>query len=100
MELAPIPMPRDPLWHATVLFRQEQRQNMMRQISEKIRTIKPDAILGGNPGINRRFDDAYRIHIYTPDLAETHHLVCAKTYATPGAHRRYFPPPGAAVQHG
>ncbi len=83
MDLAPIPMPRDPLWHATVLFRQEQRQKMMRQISEKIRAIKPDAILGGNPGCNRRFDDAYRIHIYTPDLAETHHLVCAENIRYP-----------------
>ncbi len=100
MELAPIPMPRDPLWHATVLFRQEQRQQMMRQISEKIRAIKPDAILGGNPGINRRFDDAYRIHIYTPDLAETHHLVCAENIRYPARTGDTFRHQALLYKHG
>ncbi len=74
---------RDPLWLATVRFRQHQRQSVIRAISEKVRAVNPKAILGGNPGVARQADDAYRGHVYTPDLGETHNLVCAENSRFP-----------------
>ncbi len=78
LSLAPKPIPRDPLWRATVLFRQQQRQDMMRALRDQILAVKPQAILGGNPAVSRRYNDPTRIHVHVPDLAETHHLVCAE----------------------
>ncbi len=69
---------RDPLWGAMVRFRQEQRQNMMRELSSHIRSLKSGAILGGNPAIARKLPESTRIHVYPPDLGETHDLVCAE----------------------
>lgn len=83
---------RDPLWLATVLFRQQLRQKVIRAISEKVRAVNPQAILGGNPGVARQSDDASRGHVYTPDLGETHHLVCAENSRFPareGNHTRH-----------
>lgn len=74
----------DPLHLATALFRQHQRQEMMRLISQKVQAVKPGAILGGNPAISRRPNAASTTHVYQPDLGETHHLVCAENDLFPG----------------
>jgi hypothetical protein len=68
---------------AMVDFRQKHRQEMMREISRHLLAIKPNAILGGNPGIGRRFDDPHRLHVHVPFLGETHHLVCAENARFP-----------------
>ncbi len=73
----------DPAWLEMVKFRQEQRQQMMKLIKEKIRSIKPEGILGGNPAVTRRIEDASRINLYIPDLGETHDLVCAENSLFP-----------------
>ncbi len=69
---------RDPLWASMVRFRQEQRQEIMREISRKVLSIKPDAVLGGNPALGRSLEELSIRHVYPPDLGETHHLVCAE----------------------
>ena len=69
---------RNPLWSAMVRFRQEQRQEMMREISSRVLSIKPDAVLGGNPALGRSLKELSACHVYPPDLGETHHLVCAE----------------------
>lgn len=86
LELAPVERRRDPLWLETVKFRQKQRQDMMRAINEKLRSIKPDAILGGNPAIGRQPDDPARCGVYIPDLGETHHLACSENAMFPARH--------------
>ncbi|MCF6175462.1 MAG: hypothetical protein L3J71_06830 [Victivallaceae bacterium] len=73
----------DPVWLEMVKFRQQQRQNMMMILKNRIRSIKPDGILGGNPAVNRRVEDASRINVYLPDLGETHDLVCAENSLFP-----------------
>ncbi|HNX27629.1 MAG TPA: beta-galactosidase, partial [Phycisphaerae bacterium] len=83
MSLVPVLDNHDPLWLATVKFRQKQRQDIMLTLSEKIHEIKPQAIFGGNPAISRRFNDTYRINVYPPDLGKTHHLVCAENLRFP-----------------
>ncbi len=84
MQLVPAERVGDPLWLATILFRQQQRQEMMRELHDHVVRLKPDAILGGNPVLSRRPNDAGRIHVYPPDLGETHHLVCAENDLFPG----------------
>ncbi len=81
--LVPQEIPRDPLWQETVKFRQQQRQRIMKLISDKILSIKPNGILGGNPAVSRDPDEAVTIHLYPPDLGETHHLVCAENSLFP-----------------
>ena len=83
VSLVPVEAPRDPLWAAMLRFRQWRRQEMMKLLSEKIRSIKRDAILGGNPALIRRPNDLARINVYPPDLGETHHLVCAENARFP-----------------
>lgn len=92
MSLVPTVLTTDPLWMATVRFRQEQRQNMMRLMSQKVLEIKPEAVLGGNPAVGRRFNDPSRIHVHIPDLGETHHLVCAENIRFPAR-------TGATIRH-
>jgi len=77
MSLAPVERCGDPLWAATVRFRQAQRQQMMSALSDKVTSVKPGAILGGNPAVSRGPSDCSTRHVYPPDLGETHHLVCA-----------------------
>lgn len=74
---------RDPLYLETVKFRMFQRQKMMKHIHDKIVSVKPEAILGGNPAICRSLNDCSRINVYIPDLGETHHLVCAENNLFP-----------------
>jgi hypothetical protein len=84
MELVPGERPGDPLWLATVRFRQEHRQRLMQELADQVRARNPAAILGGNPVLSRRAGDPSRIHVYPPDLGATHHLVCAENDLFPG----------------
>jgi hypothetical protein len=68
----------DPAWLEMMKFRQQHRQNMMSLIHDKIVSIKPDAILGGNPAVTRRFDNDCFDGFYPPDLGTTHHLICGE----------------------
>ncbi len=83
LRLAPSERPRDPLWAATVRFRQGQRQEMMKAISDKVQAVKPGAILGGNPAVSRTPTDVAVRGVYPPDLGETHHLVCTENSLFP-----------------
>ncbi len=74
----------DPLWMAMTQFRMRQRQTMMKLLSDKVVSIKPKAILGGNPAVGRMPSELSKIHVYPPDLGETHHLVCAENNLFPG----------------
>jgi Beta-galactosidase len=76
----------DPAWLEMVRFRHQQRQQMMKLLKNKIRAIKPDGILGGNPAVTRRIEDTSRINVYLPDLGETHDLVCAENSLFPARH--------------
>ncbi|OGV52326.1 MAG: hypothetical protein A2017_13510 [Lentisphaerae bacterium GWF2_44_16] len=82
----------DPLWSAMVKFRQQQRQGIMKMISDKILSIKPDGILGGNPAVSRKPSDAFRINVYPPDLGKTHHLICSENSLFPAR-------TGASIRH-
>lgn len=73
----------DPLYAEMVKFRMWQRQKMMKLLHDKVVSVKPDAILGGNPAVTRRPNDCLRIHVYIPDLGKTHHLVCAENSLFP-----------------
>jgi hypothetical protein len=55
----------------------------MKRIHDKIVSVKPEAILGGNPAICRSLHDCSKINVYIPDLGETHHLVCAENNLFP-----------------
>jgi len=74
----------DPLWSAMIKFRQEQRQKIMKIISDKLVSIKPDGILGGNPAVGRKPDDTIKRNFYVPDFGKTHHLICAENNSFPG----------------
>lgn len=100
MSLSPVMRNRDPLYNATVLFRQKQRQDIMRAIHDRIVAIKPDAILGGNPGIIRRYRDTRTAHVHIPDLSETHHLVCAENKRFPARTGDTFRHQVAAYKYG
>jgi hypothetical protein len=90
----------DQLWAETVKFWMQQRQKMMKLLHDKIVSIKPDAILGGNPAVCRRLNDCSRIHVYAPDLGETHHLVCAENSLFPEAKGNSIKHQVAAYKHG
>jgi hypothetical protein len=75
---------RDPLFLESVKFRMLQRQKMMNLLHDKIVSVKPEAIFGGNPAICRGLNDCSRINVYIPDLGKTHHLVCAENDLFPG----------------
>lgn len=74
----------DPAYLEMTLFRQQHRQNIMRELRQRIDQIKPGALLGGNPGVSRRAENDAFTHVYPPDLAETHDLVCAENSLFPG----------------
>jgi hypothetical protein len=74
---------KSPAWLELVKFRQRHRQNMMKLISDKITNIKPDAILGGNPAVTRKFHNDCDDNFYPADLGATHHLVCAENSLSP-----------------
>ena len=90
----------DPLWAATCKFRQHQRQKIMKLISDKVLSIKPDAILGGNPAISRKSTDIFRSNVYPPDIGETHHLICAENRFFPGITGNSFRHQISAYKHG
>ncbi len=73
----------NPAWLEMITFRQRQRQKMMELIRDKIVSIKPEAILGGNPAITRKPDSDCNNGFYPPDLGLTHHLVCAENSLFP-----------------
>lgn len=73
----------DPLWGATGRFRQAQRQAFLKELSDHMRKIKPDTIFGSNPCAARGLPESTRIHVYPPDLGETHDLVCAENQCFP-----------------
>ncbi len=73
----------DPAWLEMIKFRQQQRQEMMKLIHDKIASIKPDAILGGNPAVTRKFDSDSANCFYPPDLGKTNHLVCGENSLSP-----------------
>lgn len=88
MELVPTDLTaartiRDPLAGEMVKFRMLQRQKIMKLLYDKIVSLKPDAIFGGNPAICRTLTDSMRVHVYIPDLGETHHLVCSENSLFP-----------------
>ena len=74
---------KDPLYMEMVKFRMLQRQEMMKLLRDKIISIKPEAILGGNPAICRTLNDSSERNVYIPDLGETHDLVCAENSLFP-----------------
>lgn len=74
----------DPAYLEMALFRQQHRQNIMRELRQRIDRIKPGAVLGGNPAVSRRVDNDGFINVYPADLAETHDLVCAENSLFPG----------------
>ena len=84
VSLVPAERCGDPLWAATVRFRQSQRQDMMKAISQRVQSVRQGAILGGNPAVSRGPADLSLRHVYPPDLGETHHLVCAENSLFPG----------------
>lgn len=90
----------DPLWMATCKFRQYQRQKIMRLISDKVLSLKADAILGGNPAISRKPTDIFHSNFYPPDLGETHHLICAENAFFPGRTGNSFRHQITAYKHG
>lgn len=105
MELVPVDFSeygqvKDQLWAETVKFRMRQRQEMMKLLHDKITSIKPNGILGGNPAICRRLNDCARIHTYMPDLGETHHLVCAENSLFPETKGNAIKHQVAAYKHG
>lgn len=73
----------DPAWLEMIKFRQQHRQDMMKLIHDKIFSIKPDAILGGNPAVTRRFDNDCNDGFYPQDLGKTHHLICGENSLFP-----------------
>lgn len=88
MELVPVDRTssgsiNDPLYLEMVKFRMWQRQKMMKLLHDKIVSVKPEAILGGNPAITRLPNDSVRVHVYIPDLGKTHNLVCAENSLFP-----------------
>lgn len=68
----------NPAWLEMVHFRQQHRLEMIELIRDKLLSIKPDAILGGNPAVIRKLDGDCDNSFYPPDLGLTHHLVCAE----------------------
>ncbi|MDD5698044.1 MAG: beta-galactosidase [Victivallaceae bacterium] len=74
---------RDPAWFELVKFRQKQRQNIIKLIRDKVKSIKPEAILGGNPAVTRKFNGDADNNFYPADLGETHDLVCAENSLFP-----------------
>ena len=87
-DLSNITMPHnqrnfDPAWLEMIKFRQRQRQEMMKLIHDKIVSVKPDAILGGNPAVTRRADGDSLNCYYPADLGKTHHLICAENSLFP-----------------
>jgi len=73
----------DPAWLEMIKFRQQQRQEIMKLIHDKIVSIKPDGILGGNPAVTRKFDGDTNNCFYPPDLGKTHHLICVENSLFP-----------------
>jgi hypothetical protein len=74
---------KDPAWNQMIYFRQWQRQQIMKELSDTVISAKPEAVLGGNPAILRRPNNDIWIHTYLPDLGETHHLICAENSLFP-----------------
>ena len=93
-------MIRDPLWSEMVKFRILQRQKIMKMIHDKIISIKPDAVLGGNPGTSRYPGESCWLHFYQPDFGKTHHLVCAENYLFPGRAGSSIRHQAMAYKHG
>ncbi len=77
----------DPAYLEMTLFRQQQRQSMMRKLRQHIDQIKPGALLGGNPAVSRKTENDALYNFYPADLAETHDLVCAENSLFPGINR-------------
>jgi len=73
----------DPAWFELVKFRQKQRQDILKLIREKVKSINPEAILGGNPAVTRKFHGDTENHFYPADLGETHDLVCGENSLSP-----------------
>lgn len=88
MDLVPVDLSTrstitDPLYAEMVKFRMLQRQKIMNLIKDKITSVKPDAILGGNPTLSRTPYDSSSRNLYAPDLGKTHDLVCAENSLFP-----------------
>jgi hypothetical protein len=73
----------DPLYLEMVKFRMLQRQKIMKLISGKVKSVKPGAILGGNPAICRTLGDSSKRNFYIPDFGGTHDLVCSENSLFP-----------------
>lgn len=83
--LVPVHVPEDPLWQAMTDFGMKRMRRMMGSLYRQVKRIKPEAVFGGNPAINRVPDEiSVKNHIYLPDAGKFHDLVCAENSLFPG----------------
>lgn len=91
---------RDPLWIAMVNYRIEKRSSFMKKLKEKILSLNPDAILGGNPALSKKLPEVSRVHVYVPELGNTHDIVCAENSLFPACTSQTIRHQATLYKHG